>query len=272
VLTESDSGGSGISAGPFGTGFALDSRRDHVATSPKIDVRLAHDIYRQFPGMLLFVFPSGPSGVFDVTATGEGMAPFTFHLVVGILLPYPAYSSVAVKVGDIVAQQWDVGCGEAPPPPLTAPVFELVQDESAVSTTVVPATLQFTFNRRAYRVLQLTGWPVPSATPYVFGPCLPVGFPRYPLMTFPGSKSPTCTWDIPSNDSETHVFAFYETQLNQGDWRITSQEGSTITFREQMNYAFGGTVTVDSSGNVHVTAGFSDSSNGPYTICRTPGS
>jgi hypothetical protein len=273
VLTESDSGGAGISTGELsGVAFALDSGREHVTTSPSLAVKMADDTYRQFPDKRLFVFPPGRTGVFEITATGGSMAAFTFHLVVGVLLPWPAYSSVNVRVGDIVVQQWGGGCGDGPPPALAAPAFDLIEDASPGSTTLVPASLQFALKRRAYRVVQLTGWPVPSATPYVFAKCLPVGFPRYPLMTYPGGKSPTCSWDVPSNDSEEHVFTFYKAQLNQGEWRIASIEGSTITFTERLNYGFGGTVTVDSTGTVHVTAGASESSNGPWTICQSPGS
>ncbi len=272
VVTESDSGGAGISTGAWsGVAFVLDSRRHQLATTPRLAVPQSGDSYRQFPGKSLFIVYPNASGVFDIAATGGGMAAFTFHLVVGV--GYPPWFTVHVHVGDIVVQDWNAACGDGPPPALTTPAFELVQGEFLVTGTLVPASLQFNFKRRAYRVLQLTGWPAPpSETPYVPARCLPTGFPRYPLMTYPGGKSPTCTWDIPANDSGENVFKFYKAQLNQGEWRIVSIEGSTITFTDHLNYIFGGTVTVNSSGNVHVTVGVSDSSNGPWTFCQTPGS
>jgi hypothetical protein len=79
VLTESDSGGAGISTGELsGVAFALDSGREHVTTSPSLAVKMADDTYRQFPDKRLFVFPPGRTGVFEITATGGSMAAFTF--------------------------------------------------------------------------------------------------------------------------------------------------------------------------------------------------
>lgn len=262
VLTESESGGAGISTGDLeGVAFALDSRREHVMASPSLAVKMAGDPFRLFPGKRLFVFPPGRTGVFDITATGGSMAAFTFRLVVGVLVPWPAYSSVLVRVGDIVVQQWGGGCDDGPPPALTAPAFHLIQDESAVSTSVVPPSLQFAFERRAYRVVQLIDWPVMQSRPYV-GPCLPAGFPRYPLMQSAGGESATCSWDIAADDSQAQVLAFYKSQLDQGDWRIVSVNGSTIAFRLRDNYGFRGVVTVYSNGIVHVYL-----AAGPPTTC-----
>jgi hypothetical protein len=262
VVTESDSGGAGISTGAWsGVAFVLDSRRHQMATTPRLAVPQSGDSYRQFPGKSLFIVYPTRSGVFDVTATGGGMAAFTFHLVVGV--SYPPWFSVVVHVGDIVVQEWGGGCGDGPPPALAAPAFALIQDESAVSTSVVRASLQFAFKRRAYRVLQLTGWPAPpSATPYAPGVCLPASFPRYPLMQYSGAVSATCSWDIAANDAQAPVLAFYKSQLDQGDWRIVSLDGSTIAFRLRDNYGFRGVVTVYSNGIVHVYV-----AAGPPTTC-----
>jgi hypothetical protein len=260
VVTEADSGGAGISTGDFsGVAFVLDRRRDRLATTPSLAVIQSGDSYRQFPGTSLFIFSPKTSGVFDLTATGGGMAPFTVRLVVGVVLPSPAYSSVAVNPGDVVVQEWNEACGDPPPPALAAPAFELVQGEFSVTRTLVPASLQFTFKRRAYRVLSLTGWPVPSATPYA-GICVPDGFPRYPSMMSPGGESRTCSWDIPTNDSEEHVLAFYKTLLNQGAWRIVSVDGSIISFRA--DYRPGGVLTVYPDGHVHLYV-----AAGPPTTC-----
>jgi hypothetical protein len=260
VLTESDSGGAGISTGGLsGVAFALDNRRDHMTTSPKLAVTTPGDPYHLFEGRQLFVIPPEHKGVFDVTATGGSMAAFTFHLVVGAL--YPPWSSVPVHVGDIVVQQWGGGCGDGPPPALPAPAFDLIQDGYTGSTNLVPARLQFAYTRRAYRVVQLTDWPVMPSRPYV-GPCLPAGFPRYPLMQSTGGESATCSWDIAANDSQAQVLAFYKSQLDQGDWRIVSVNGSTIAFSLRDNYGFRGVVTVYSNGIVHVYL-----AAGPPTTC-----
>jgi hypothetical protein len=261
VVTESDSGEAGISIGAWsGIAFVLDRRRDQLATTaPRLAVTQSGDIYRQFPGNSLFIFYPRTSGVFDVTATGGGLALFTFHLVVGYLLPYTGHSSVAVNPGDVVVQEWNEACGDPPPPALAAPAFELVQGEFSVTRTLVPASLQFTFKRRAYRALSLTGWSAPSATPYA-GICVPDGFPRYPSMVSAGGKSTNCSWDIPTNDSEGHVLAFYKTHLNQGGWRIVSADGSIISF--SADFADHGVLTVYPDGHVHLYI-----ATGPYTTC-----
>jgi hypothetical protein len=263
VVTEADSGGAGISTAESDyVAFVLDSRRDQLATTPRQVVTKSGDSYGQFPGQSLFIFYPRTSGVFDITATGGGMAPFTFHLIVGVLRPYPASSSVLLNVGDIVVEQWNAACGDGPPPALNAPAaFDLIQDQYAVSTTTVPAILQFTLKRRAYRVLQqLTGWPVPTATPFSAGICLPTGFPRYPLMQSMGGVSATCTWEMAANDSQAAVLAFYKSLLNQGGWHVDSATGSTIAFTQR--YAFRGSLTVSSDGVVHVHV-----AAGPPTTC-----
>jgi hypothetical protein len=79
-------------------------------------------------------------------------------------------------------------------------------------------------------------------------------------MQWMGGLSPTCTWDIAANDSQSQVLAFYKSQLDQGDWRIVSVEGSTIAFRR--NYGYQGVVTVYSNGIVHVYI-----AAGPPTTC-----
>lgn len=276
VVSESESGGAGISTGDFsGVAFVLDSRRNKLVTSPPLAVTRDRDPYKQFPGRSLFIFYPAEllngrwvdrTGLFDVTATGGGMAPFTFHLVVGVALWSPSYSSVAVNPGDLVVQEWNEACGDPTPPALAAPAFELVQGEFSVTRTLVPASLQFTFKRRAYRVLQLTGWPVPSARPYA-GICVPEGFPRYPSMVSAGGESGTCSRDIATNDSEEHVLAFYKTQLNQGAWRIVSVNGSIISFRYAPDgvltmYPDGHELTVYPDGHVHLYI-----AKGPYTSC-----
>jgi hypothetical protein len=269
VVTESDSGGAGISTGDFsGVAFVLDSRRNKLVTTPPLALTRDRDPYKQFPGRSLFIFyPAelrngrwvGLTGAYDVTATGGGKAPFTFHLVVGLLLPYKDQSPVAVNPGDVVVQEWNEACGDPTPPALAAPAFELVQGESSVTRTLVPASLQFTFKRRAYRALSLTGWSVLSATPSA-GICVPDGFPRYPSMTSVGGMSSTCSWDIPTNDSEEHVLAFYKTQLNQGPWRIVSVDGSIISLRsDDVDH---GVLTVFADGHVHLYI-----ATGPYTTC-----
>jgi hypothetical protein len=166
VLSESDSGSAGVSTGE-GVAFVLDRRRNHLWTSPRLDFK-TDDAANQFRGKHLFALPPGKWGVFDVTATGAGMAPFTYHLVVGVLAPRSYWSPLSVlHVGDIVVQQWGGGggCVSEPPQALVTPTFELLQ------SGVLAPSLQFGLTRRAYRAVRLGSQTVsvdepPTASPY----------------------------------------------------------------------------------------------------------
>ena len=147
VLTEADSGKAGITLGG-GVAFLLDGRRDGLVTSPVVAVHPIDDSLKQFPGMHAFAIYGGLTGVFDVTATGSGLAPFTFHLVAGALLQS---GFAVVKPGALVVQEYPVA---AQPADLRSPTFELVQDAVAIgfkggllSHTPAPT-------RRAYRAAQ----------------------------------------------------------------------------------------------------------------------
>jgi hypothetical protein len=147
VLTEADSGKAGITLGG-GVAFLLDGRRDRLVTSPVVTVHPLGDPLKQFPGMHAFAIYGGLAGVFDVTATGPGLAPFTFHLVAGGLLQT---GFTVLKPGALVVQEYPPA---AQPTDLRSPTFELVQDAVAVgfkggllSQTPAPT-------RRAYRAAQ----------------------------------------------------------------------------------------------------------------------
>jgi hypothetical protein len=103
----------------------------------------------------VFTLPAGQYGAFDVTATGADIAPVTFHLTIGRLLPFLPRATV-VRRGDLVVQQYPVSLGsDYQSTALGKPTFELVQAVVNVGAagellknTPVPA-------RRAYRAMQL---------------------------------------------------------------------------------------------------------------------
>jgi hypothetical protein len=133
--------------------FLLDGRRDHLVTSPKLAVAAIDDPYKQFAGKHAFTVPDTQYGVFDVTATGRGIGPFTFHLVIGEGGRIQSYggrqATMVLQKGELIVQEY-------PPITLPRPAFELVQDAVAVgaegglldSNQPVPT-------RRAYRAAQL---------------------------------------------------------------------------------------------------------------------
>jgi hypothetical protein len=82
--------------------------------------------------------------------------------------------------------------------------------------------------------------------------CLANDFPRYPLaQTISGGFSQPCQVDMVSKDSQSQIAAFYRTRLDQGDWRVVSVKGSSITFSRRSNPAIGGTVDVRPDG-IHI--------------------
>ena len=149
VLSEADSGKAGISTGQ-GVAFLLDGRRDRLVTSPELAVKSVDDPSKSFPGKHAFSLPAGPHGVFDVIATGAGLPPFTFHLVIGLLLPTHWPHVTVVHRGDLVVQEL-----LDEPPPLRSPTFDLVQDAVAIGTAGQLPAGSSTFKRRAYRAVQL---------------------------------------------------------------------------------------------------------------------
>ncbi len=156
ILTEAESGKTGISDGE-GVAFLLDGRRDRLMTSPALAVKTIDDPYKQFPGKHAFALPTYQDGVFDVTANGVGMAPFTFHLVVGERLPFATGNKVTVlHRGDLVIEENQASVGPTDlPSALRGPAFELVQ--SAVTTGAQGELLSNrpVQPRRAYRAAQL---------------------------------------------------------------------------------------------------------------------
>jgi hypothetical protein len=84
-------------------------------------------------------------------------------------------------------------------------------------------------------------------------PCLGDDFPRYPLaQTVSGGWSQPCQVEMVSRDSQSQIVAFYRTRLDQGDWRVVSVKGGSITFSRRSNPASGGTVDAQPGGGIHV--------------------
>ncbi|MEA2643196.1 MAG: hypothetical protein QOG08_222 [Chloroflexota bacterium] len=149
VLTEADSGKVGVSGGR-GVAFLLDARRDSLVTSPALVVKRIDDPLKQFPGKHAFALPADQYGIFDVTAIGAGIAPFTFHVVIGLTLPIRWPHVSVLHRGDLVVQEL-----LDEPPPLRSPTFNLVQDAVAIGTEGQLLGSSPTFRRRAYRAAQL---------------------------------------------------------------------------------------------------------------------
>jgi hypothetical protein len=149
VLTEADSGLVGVSGGG-GVAFMLDGRRDSLITSPALVVKRIDDPQKQFPGKQAFALPADQYGVFDVTATGAGLAAFTFHVVIGRTLPIRWPHVTVLHRGDLVVQELLDN-----PPPLRSPTFDLVQDAVAIGTAGQLPGVSPTFPRRAYRAAEL---------------------------------------------------------------------------------------------------------------------
>jgi hypothetical protein len=149
VLTEADSGRIGVSGGR-GVAFLLDGRRESLVTSPALAVKRIGDPQAQFPGKHAFALPADQYGVFDVTATGADLAPFTFHVVIGRTLPIRWPHVTMLHRGDLVVQEL-----LDEPPPLRSPTFNLVQDAVAIGTAGQLLGGSPTFRRRAYRAAQL---------------------------------------------------------------------------------------------------------------------
>jgi len=67
--------------------------------------------------------------------------------------------------------------------------------------------------------------------------CLALAFPVYPGSEFGGQSYQTngsvrtCQISFESNSDVTAVTAFYKTNLNRGDWQVTSSSGSEIQFQ-----------------------------------------
>ncbi len=84
------------------------------------------------------------------------------------------------------------------------------------------------------------------------GSCLPGDFPRYESASttawhvYTGTGGSTCTMSFQSTDSASQVTEFYQTRLNQGDWRVqsVSQADGTITFERVSNRRAHGRIQV----------------------------
>jgi hypothetical protein len=66
--------------------------------------------------------------------------------------------------------------------------------------------------------------------------CLPLGFPMYPGAGFGGQSSQVngtreCHIVFESNDRVATVTTFYHSNLNSGNWQVTSSAGGEIHFR-----------------------------------------
>ena len=164
ILTEADSGGVGVSTGT-GVAFLLDNRRDSLITSPALDVRPVSDLSTRHLSQRVFAIPPFQYGVFDVTASGVGMAPFTFHLTIGRLLPFPHRATVLHR-GDLVVQEGGVSLGpNYQSTALAGPTFQLAQDVVAVGAAGELLKNKPAPARRAYRANQL-GAQVVSSTAF----------------------------------------------------------------------------------------------------------
>jgi hypothetical protein len=153
VLTEADSGKAGVSAG-YGQGvaFLLDGRRARLVTTPVLPVKAVDDPYKQFPGRHAFAIWTSTLGVFDVTATGAGIPPFTFHLVIGRGIS-PTFT--VLSLGDVVIQEYASATGPPVSPAFGSPLFELVQEPVTVGSTGRLLLNTPTQTRRAYRAAHL---------------------------------------------------------------------------------------------------------------------
>ena len=87
--------------------------------------------------------------------------------------------------------------------------------------------------------------------------CLPADFPNYPRASvisenttteagLPSGDSRRCNMVLDSNDSVAAVTTFYQAQLNNGDWTITSSDSSNdvIHFQRKSRPQTVGTLTV----------------------------
>lgn len=164
VLTEADSGKAGVSMGG-GVAFLLDGRRDRLVTSPALGVKTIDDPYNQFPGKHAFALPTYQDGVFDVVATGTGIAPFTFHVVIGRLMPVGSTQVTLLHRGDLVVEQYQSSLGpNDQPSALRGPAFDLVQDAVTVGAEGRILGNQPAMTRRAYRAAQFGAQLVTTGT------------------------------------------------------------------------------------------------------------
>jgi hypothetical protein len=129
--------------------FLLDGRRDDLVTSPALPVKRIDDPQKQFPRKHAFALPADQYGVFDVTAGGAGIAPFTFHLVIGRTLPIQWPQVTVLHRGDLVVQEL---LGQ--PERLRGPAFDLVQDAVTIGTLGQLLDNRPAPIRRAYRAAQ----------------------------------------------------------------------------------------------------------------------
>jgi hypothetical protein len=81
--------------------------------------------------------------------------------------------------------------------------------------------------------------------------CLGDDFPRYPLAQTTSENRQPCQVAMVSKDSQSQIVAFYRSRLSEGDWRVVSVKGSSITFSRRSNPAVGGTVDVRPDG-IHI--------------------
>jgi hypothetical protein len=82
--------------------------------------------------------------------------------------------------------------------------------------------------------------------------CLGDDFPRYPLAQTVSENLQTCQVDMVSKDSQSQIVDFYRIRLDEGDWRVVSVKGWSITFARRTNPATGGTLDAQPGGGIHV--------------------
>jgi hypothetical protein len=82
--------------------------------------------------------------------------------------------------------------------------------------------------------------------------CLSDDFPRYPLAQTVSENRQPCQVDMVSKDSQGQIADFYRTRLNEGDWRVVSVKGWSITFSRRSNPAIGGALDAQPGGGIHV--------------------
>jgi hypothetical protein len=152
ILTEAASGAAGISTGQ-GVAFMLDARRDHLITSP-VRTGISLDYSTLIAGKRVFTLVGGQYGVFEVTATGPGMAPFTFHITIGRRLPFLPRATV-LRPGDLIVQEYPISMGPSyESTALGEPGFQLVQDVVSLGAAGELLKSSPAPARRAYRAVQ----------------------------------------------------------------------------------------------------------------------
>lgn len=163
----------------------------------------------------------------DVVTSGVGSRMAVVFIGDGVQVAWSATPS------DAVIRLPDADVGPQPPGATLVPFRIMTEGRASLELRTATTTLTVAIESGGAR-------------------CLADDLPRYPLaQTVSGGFSEPCQVDMVSKDSESQIVAFYRTRLDQGDWRVVSAKGSSITFSRRSNSAIGGTVDVRSDG-IHI--------------------